>query len=149
MALFDDATTKARSTIEDAINALGAEPSKVRVGDRAWVVTKGGAAIVVRLVGEKENAFVQAVSPVMKVPAGNTKFLETVLSHNGGMGGLATFATTPQGELVLQSARHVKGMTTEEAAALVFQVAHFSGLYDDKLLDDFGRELAIHPLQKI
>lgn len=149
MGLFGDSISKARGTIEDAIKGLGGDPAKSRVGERAWLVSKGSAAIVIRLVGDKDNAFVQAVSPVMKVPPGNAKFYETILSYNNEMGGLASFAVTPQGELTIQCARHVKGMSTEECAAIVFQVAHFSDLYDDKLLDQFGRTLAIHKLQQI
>lgn len=150
MPLFGSPVDKTRTMITDAIKGLGANPEQSRIGPDTWLVAKGSAAVVVRLVAQDPKskfAFLQVASPVMKVPP-KAGFHERLLKLNFEMGGLATFAITPNNEVHLTSARTIEGISSPEVAQLVAQVAHFSDLYDDMLLQEFGREFRIHAGQK-
>lgn len=150
MALFGSPVDKTRTMIIDAIKGLGANPDQSRIGPDTWLVAKGSAAVVVRLVAQdakSKYAFLQVASAVMKVPPA-PHFHERLLKLNFEMGGLATFGLTPNGEVHLTSARTIEGISAAEVAQLVAQVAHFSDLYDDKLLTEYGRQYAIHAGQK-
>lgn len=151
MALLGGSSVdKTRTMIGDAIKGLGANPDQSRIGQDTWLVAKGSAAVVIRLVSSDPNrkfAFVQVASAVMKSP-GSPGFREELLKLNFDMGGLATFALTPQGEVHLTAARTIEGISSAEVAQLVAQVAHFSDMYDDKLLDKYGRQFALHGGQK-
>lgn len=151
MPLFGSGSVDAtRTMIADAIKGLGANPDQSRIGPDTWMVAKGSAAVIVRLVTndpKSKFAFVQVASPVMKVPAAEG-FHQELLRLNFEMGGLATFSETPSGEVHLASSRTIEGIGNAEIAQLVAQVAHFSDLYDDKLLDKYGRQHAIHGGQK-
>ena len=150
MPLFGSPVDKTRTMIGDAIKGLGASPDQAKIGPDTWLVAKGSAAVVVRLVAQDAKskfAFLQVASPVMKTPP-TAGFHEKLLKLNFEMGGLATFGVTPTGEVHLTTARTIEGISSSEIAQLVAQVAHFSDLYDDKLLTEFGRQYAIHTGQK-
>lgn len=150
MALFGSPVDKTRNMIADAIKTLGASPDSAKVGPDTWLVGKGSAAVVIRLVAQDTKskfAFLQVASPVMKVPP-TAGFHEHVLKLNFEMGGLATFSITPNGEVHLSTARTIDGISPSEIAQLVAQVAHFSDQYDDQLLTKYGRQYAIHGGQK-
>jgi len=150
MPLFGSPVDKARTMIADAIKSLGASPDAARAGTDTWLVQKGSAAVLVRLVAQDPKskfAFIQVVSPVMKVPPA-ADFTQKLLHLNFEMGGLATFSLTPNNEVHLTTARTIEGISPTEIAQLVAQVAHFSDLYDDQLLNTYGRQHAIHAGQK-
>jgi hypothetical protein len=150
MPLFGSSVDKTRTMIQDAIKGLGASPDAARAGPDTWLVVKGSAAVLVRLIAQDAKskfAFVQVASPVMKVPP-NAGFYERIAKLNFEMGGLATFGVTPTNEVHLTTARTIEGISPQEIAQLVAQVAHFSDLYDDKLLTEYGRQHAIHAAQK-
>jgi hypothetical protein len=144
MALFERGLDKVRSMIGDAIKALGANPEQAKTGPDTWLVSKGSAAVVVRIMSaDGKTAFLQVASPVMKLPS-NPAIFEKLLRHNFEMGGLATFSVSPTNEVHLSTARSIDGLSSNEVAQLVAQVAHFSDLYDDHLLDEFGRQHKLH-----
>ena len=150
MALLGSPVDKARTLVLDAIKGLGSNPDQSRIGPDTWFVAKGSAAVVIRLVAQdpkSKYAFLQIASPVMKVP-GAAGFHEHLMKLNYEMGGLATFALTPTGEVHLTAARTIDGLNAGEISQLVAQIAHFSDLYDDKLLAQYGRQHAIHGGQR-
>lgn len=150
MALFGNPMEKARGMVGDAIKGLGGNPDQAKVRPDTWLVGKGSAAVVVRLVPQDERSksgFLQVASPVMRAPP-TQAFHERLLRLNFEMGGLATFGVTPQNEVHLTTARTLDGISPTEIAQLMAQIAHFSDLYDDKLLTEFGRQYALHQGQR-
>lgn len=145
-----DPIEKVRKMVADAITALGGDPKQANIAPDTWLVSKSSAAVMVRLVPQADpqrSPYLQVVSPVMKVPAGNA-WKDRVLDLNYEMGGLCTLTATPAGELQLMSARTIDGITPTEVAQEIAQVAHFSDLYDDKLLQEFGRQYALRTEQR-
>jgi hypothetical protein len=139
--------TKARSLIEVALRGLGADPDAAAIRPDEWLVAKGSATVVVRLVPQEDEGkppHLQVASPVMKSPP-NPAFKDRLLAFNYEMGGLACFCVTPSGEVQIVSSRDVDGISATEVARLIAHVAHFSDLYDDRLLTEFGQQFAIHP----
>ena len=53
------------------------------------------------------------------------------------MGGMASFAQQPDGWIVLQSGRALKGMDAQEFATMVSGVGRFADDLDDKLIAEF------------
>jgi hypothetical protein len=149
MALRHDQLKKVRAMVEVAIKGLGGDPAKAATGPDAWLVARHSAEVVVRLVqpDPEKSAYLQILSPVMRVPP-NAAFKDRLLALNHEMGGLATFCVTPQGEVHLLSARSTEGVSAPEIARVIAEVAHFSDLYDDRLLDEFGREHGLRPEQR-
>lgn len=148
MPLRADPLAKAERTIETALGGLGGDPVQARAGDRQWLVAKGTAVVLVRLVPQEgKHPYLQLVSPVMKAPK-DPRFRDRLLDLNFEMGGLATFALTPGGEAHLLFARTTENLTATELAQLVANLAHFGDLYDDPLLEEFGRDLALRPEQR-
>jgi hypothetical protein len=152
MALFGSPLDKARTMVRDAIRGLGGDPEKAGIPGTTdtWLVRKGSAGVVVRLLPEDakgRSAFLQFTSPVMKVPP-DAGFYEKLARLNFEMGGLATFSVTPANEVHLTAARTIDGLTPPEIAHALAQVAYYSDLYDDQLLNAYGRQYAMHTGQK-
>jgi len=140
---------KARAMVGVALSALGAEPDRAAFGPDTWLVSKGSAAVVIRVVGhgtdpDASDVHVQVTSPVMRVPP-DPGFSAHLLKLNHEMGGLACFAVTPQGEVHLVAARTYRDVGAPEIARLIAQVAHFSDAYDDPLLERYGAQYALRP----
>jgi hypothetical protein len=145
MPLHGDGLKKVRGMVETAVRGLGGDPEKAAVGPDSWVVGRNSAAVLVRIVPQddpEKPAHLQLVSPVMRAPAAPA-FRERLLALNYEMGGLASFCLTPAGEAHLFCSRTTDGISASEIAHLIAQVAHFSDLYDDQLLAEFGREHAL------
>jgi len=104
------------------------EPNLVRL---QW-----GSAFV--LVGVSGSAIV-AIAPLFRAaPAGQElAFFKKLLEHNAYMGGMASFAQQPDGWIVLQSGRAIKGMDAHEFATMVSGVGRFADDLDDKLIAEF------------
>ncbi|MCA1813730.1 MAG: YbjN domain-containing protein [Halobacteriales archaeon] len=148
MGLLKTPVEKARSLAHDAIRALGAQPDQATIGPDTWLLGKSSAAVVLRILPQgEEKAFIQVASPVMKVPVA-PNFHARLTQLNYDMAGLCAFCTTPAGEVHLLTSRSVEGLSAAEIAQLVTQVAYFSDLYDDALLEEFGRDLALHDAQR-
>lgn len=150
MPLRADPLDRVRKMVADAIQALGGDPKAANIAPDTWLVAKRSATVMVRLVPQAEadrSPYLQVVSPLMKVPAGNA-WKDRLLDMNYEMGGLCTICPTPAGEIHLFSARTIDGITPTEVAQEIAQVAHFSDLYDDRLLDEFGRQYALRTEQR-
>lgn len=145
-----DPLDKVRKMVADAITALGGDPKQASIAPDTWLVAKRSATVMIRLVPQADaqrSPYLQVVSPVMKVPAGNA-WKDRLHDLNYEMGGLCTLTVTPAGEIQLMSARTIDGITPTEVAQEIAQVAHFSDLYDDKLLEEFGRQYALRTEQR-
>jgi hypothetical protein len=148
--IFHSHLDKTRTMVRDAIRGLGADPDQAELGPDTWLLRKRSAAVVLRLIPEDAKgraAFLQLTSPVMRLPP-NAAIHERLARFNFEMGGLATFCVTPADEVHLTCARTIEGIDPKEIAQLLAQVAHYSDLYDDALLKEFGREHALHAGQK-
>jgi hypothetical protein len=150
MPLRAEPADKLRKVLATAFQSLGVDPAKAAQDPDAWIVAKGSAALQVRIVAPGEGRtmpFFQVASPVMKVPKG-AAFQDKLLALNFTMGGLAAFCVTPGGEVHLVAARSGEHLSPDEAAQVIGQVAHFSDLYDDALLQEFGPQHALRADQR-
>jgi hypothetical protein len=111
-----------------AENAQRVEANLVRL---QW-----GSAFV--LVGVSGSAIV-AIAPLFRAaPKGQEqKFFKKLLEHNAYMGGMASFALQPDGWVVLQAGRAIKGLDASEFATMVSGVGRFADDFDDKLIAEF------------
>ena len=104
--------------------------------DTNLVRLQWGSAFV--LVGVSGSAIV-AIAPLFReVPHEKvTAFYKKLLEHNAYMGGLASFAIQPDGWVILHSGRALKGMDSNEFAAMVSGVGRFADQFDDQLIKEF------------
>jgi hypothetical protein len=104
--------------------------------DTNLVRLQWGSAFV--LVGVSGSAIV-AIAPLFReVPHEKvTAFYKKLLEHNAYMGGMASFAIQPDGWVILHSGRALKGMDSNEFAAMVSGVGRFADQFDDQLIKEF------------
>jgi hypothetical protein len=104
--------------------------------DTNLVRLQWGSAFV--LVGVSGSAIV-AIAPLFReVPHEQvTSFYKKLLEHNAYMGGMASFAIQPDGWVILHSGRALKGMDSNEFAAMVSGVGRFADQFDDQLIKEF------------
>lgn len=137
---------RTRVIVEDSIRGLGGDPAKARSGEDTWLVRKGSAALAVRILAEKDPdapGVLRIDSPIMRVPAAAPAFWERILQLNHDLRGFGSFCVTPQGELHLTFACSARNLSAREVANMLAQLAQHSDDVDDKLLAEFGRELAL------
>ena len=104
------------------------EPNLIRL---QW-----GSAFVI--VGVSGSAIV-AIAPLFReLPKDRVPdFYRKVLEHNAYMGGMASFAIQPDGWVILHAGRALKGMDSNEFAAMVAGVGRFADQFDDQLIREF------------
>lgn len=95
-----------------------------------------GSAFV--LVGVSGSAIV-AIAPLFRAPPPGQEpaFFKKLLEHNAYMGGMASFALQPDGWVVLQAGRAIKGLDALEFQTMVAGVGRFADDFDDKLIAEF------------
>ena len=104
------------------------EPNLIRL---QW-----GSAFVI--VGVSGSAIV-AIAPLFReLPKTRVPdFYRKVLEHNAYMGGMASFAIQPDGWVILHAGRALKGMDSNEFAAMIAGVGRFADQFDDQLIREF------------
>lgn len=107
----------------------------VKLDDQLVRLQWGSAFVIAGFSGSA----VIAIAPLFpRLPAGNEPaFCKRLLEHNAHMGGMAAFAIQPDGWVVLQAARGVKGLDAAELATLIASVGRFADQYDDALAAEF------------
>src|SRR5262249_25366998 len=109
---------------------------KAQQVDTNLVRMQWGSAFV--LVGVSGSAVV-AIAPLFrelprdKEPA----FCKKLLEHNAYMGGMASFAIQPDGWIILQGGRAIRGIDANEFATMVAGVGRFADQFDDQLIAEF------------
>ena len=122
-------------TLEQLLAGSGFGDKADKVDDHMYRLQWGSAFV---LVGTSGSAVV-ALAPLFKEPpAGNeAAFFRRLLEHNAYMGGMASFAIQPDGWVVLQSVRALRGIDPQEFAVLVSGVGRFADQFDDQLIAEF------------
>lgn len=116
----------ADAKLSDKVAKLDTNLARMQWGSAFVVVGVSGSAIV-------------AIAPLFRaLPEGKeTAFYRRILEHNAYMGGMASFAIQPDGWVVLQAGRALKGIDGEEFMTLVAGVGRFADEFDDKLIAEF------------
>ncbi len=121
----------AESGLADKVTPIDTNVVRLQYNSAYVIVGVSGSALVV-------------IAPLFRaVPVGKeTAFFKKLLEHNATMGGIASFAVQPDGWVVLQAGRPVKGIDAEEFATLVVAVGKFADELDDKLIREFYVDMA-------
>ncbi len=130
--------------LDALLKEAGLAEHAVRVDTNLVRLQWGSAFVIAGISGSA----VIAVSPLFRsVPTGRElEFFRTLLEHNGTMGGMAAFAIQPDGWVVLQAARAVKGLDANELGTMVSAVGRFADQYDDELAAKFYNRPGHAPL---
>jgi len=116
----------------------GLADKAVRLDEHLVRLQWGSAFVIAGISGSA----VVAVAPLFRaVPTGKElAFYKKLLEHNAYMGGMAAFAIQPDGWVVLQAGRALKGIDAQEFATLVAGVGRFADQFDDQLIAEFYAE---------
>jgi hypothetical protein len=130
-----DGTVAKVPTLDELLKEAGLA-DKVAPVDKNVVRLQYNSAYVI--VGVSGSALV-VIAPLFRaLPTGKeAAFFKKLLEHNATMGGIASFAVQPDGWVVLQAGRPIKGVDAEEFATLVVAVGKFADELDDKLIKEF------------
>lgn len=130
-----DSTVAKVPTLDELLRDAGLA-DKVAPVDTNVVRLQYNSAYVI--VGVSGSALV-VIAPLFRaLPTGKeAAFFKRLLEHNATMGGIASFAVQPDGWVVLQAGRPIKGVDAEEFATLVVAVGKFADELDDKLIKEF------------
>jgi len=122
-------------TLDDLLTGSGLADKAVRLDEHLVRLQWGSAFVIAGISGSA----VVAVAPLFRsVPkAKELAFYKKLLEHNAYMGGMAAFAIQPDGWVVLQAGRALKGIDAQEFATLVAGVGRFADQFDDQLLAEF------------
>lgn len=123
------------ANLEELLSAANLLENAQQIEESLYQLQWGSALVV---VGVKGRALV-IISPMFKgLPEGREgDFCHRLLGLNSALGGVASFAIQPDGWVVLQGGRDVKGMDPEEFTLLITTVAERADHYDNLLLDEF------------
>jgi hypothetical protein len=123
------------STLEKLLQDSGLA-DKAQVLEQNLIRLQWGSAFVI--VGVSGSAIV-AIAPLFReLPKERVNdFYRKLLEHNAYMGGMASFAIQPDGWVILHAGRALKGMDSNEFAAMVAGVGRFADQFDDQLIHEF------------
>jgi putative sensory transduction regulator len=122
-------------TLEEMLAASDLADKAVKVDASMYKLQWGSAIVIVGISG----AAIVTIAPMFhRMPEGKEAALcRRLLEYNAAMGGTAAFAIQPDGWVVLQAGRGLKGMDGHEFAVMVGTVGRFADDLDDKLYADF------------
>ena len=122
-------------TLDSLLADAGLADKAVRL-DKQLVRMQWGSAFVIAGIS---GTAVVAIAPLFRaIPLSRElQFYRRLLEHNAYMGGVASFAIQPDGWVVLQAGRPLKGIDGNEFATLVAGVGRFADEFDDKLIAEF------------
>ena len=121
--------------LSELLAESGLADKAVRVDDNLVRLQWGSAFVIAGISGSA----VVAIAPMFRaVPTGKeVAFYRKLLEHNGHMGGMASFAIQPDGWVVLQAGRGLKGIDGHELATMIAAVGKFADQFDDQLITEF------------
>lgn len=139
--------TEIRRIIGDIIERFGGDAEEQRLDDNSWVFRKGSATGLVLVKPEPSEpggGDVLAVCEIMRLPEhGREKLYRRLLELNDVLCGKAAFGVNAQDVVLLQAGRKLEQIDPAELEDLLLRTAAVADRYDDALLDEFGRELAV------
>ncbi|WP_428268628.1 YbjN domain-containing protein [Haliangium sp.] len=123
--------------LKELLEQSGWMDQAVKVEESVYHLRWGSAELV---IGITDHALAVFAPMFKELPSGKeAAFCYRLLQLNDTMGGVAGFALQPDGWIVLNAGRSVKGMDADEFKALVYTVGQFADTYDDQLFDEFYR----------
>ena len=136
-----------RHRIPSLLIELGADPASVSLEKDAWVVHHGSAMGYVAILGA-DNAEADPVLQVkfrlLRAPReGGEELFRTLLQLNHEMADVAAFSIDEQDIVWIGAGRFVEDLSDSELREVIGQTAQLADRYDDKLLEAFGRDLAL------
>lgn len=153
----------AKALVEQAIRALGVEPSSAAASavakggsDHAsWTLQRGSAAILITLATRETrptgpgDTYLRVVSPVMTLPdeAKRAELYKHLLELNAQGLANAAFGLVSD-RVVAVSERPTRDMQVEEVGQMIRHLAALADTYDDRLVKAFGGKLASDPSLK-
>jgi hypothetical protein len=136
-----------RRAIPDAIDAMGGDSRVSALGDDAWAIFRGSAIGYVAIIGGSEDEgdpVVHASFPILRVPESGAEALyKRLLELNHELGSLCSFSIDPRGKVWLGAARFAADLEQSSLRELIAQLAGLADRYDNQLLSEFGRHLAV------
>lgn len=137
-----------RAAIPAAIDALGGDSRVSVLGPDAWAIFRGTALGYVAVIvpdGEAEpDGIVHVTFPILRVPAeGAEPLFRRLLELNHELGSFASFSLDSRSKIWLGAGRFAADLDEHGLRELIAQVAGLADRYDDELLEEFGRDLAL------
>ena len=137
-----------RAAIPAAIDALGGDSRVSALGPDAWAIFRGTVLGYVALIvpdGEGEpDSIVHVTFPILRVPGeGAEPLFRRLLELNHELGSFASFSLDVRGKVWLGAGRFAADLDQDGLRELIAQVAGLADRYDDELLEQFGRNLAL------
>ncbi len=103
-----------------------------------------GTVTVVAPSGKASNPLLVVTFDIMRSPSANPgAFCQRLLELNSELKGRAAFCLVDDGLVCLQAGRPLEDLDAGELIDLIVWTAGKADDYDDVLLDEFGRELAL------
>ena len=117
--------------IEDA----GLGDAAEKVGESMYRLKWGSATLITGTAGEG----IVVIAPMFEAPPKTNleAFYKRLLEINSAMGGTATLAVQPDGSIVLQVGRGIKGLDSHEFGLMLGTVGRFADEYDNRLEEEF------------
>ena len=121
--------------LEDLLEQCDLADKAEKVADSMFMFRWGSATVIAGASGEA----IVVLAPLFEaLPEKDPDaFCRRLLELNGRMGGTAGFAISPEGSVVLQVGRGIKGLDANEFALMLGTVGKFADDYDDALRDEF------------
>jgi len=129
------------------IERFGGNAQEQRLDENSWVFRKGsatGLVLVKPAPDEPGGGDVLAVCEIMRLPDGDReRIYRRLLELNDALCGKAAFSVNAQDVVLLQAGRKLEQIDPAELEDLLLRTAGVADRYDDALLDEFGRDLAV------
>lgn len=136
-----------RNIISAFIDQLGGDLYKQRVSKNCWIFPRGSITMSILIWENEDNpdqTMIICSTRVMKVPLKTAlPFYRKLLELNFRMLGRCAFAIDEKNFVVLHASRKIKDLNIGELVCMVNDVSILSDMYDDVLLNEFGRENAL------
>ena len=117
------------------IDEAGLGAAAEKVGESMYRLKWGSATLITGTVGEG----IVVIAPMFDSPPKTNReaFYKRLLEINSEMGGTATLALGPDGAIVLQVGRGIKGLDSHEFGLMLGTVGRFADEYDNRLEQEF------------
>ncbi|OGF62578.1 MAG: hypothetical protein A2Y62_11745 [Candidatus Fischerbacteria bacterium RBG_13_37_8] len=123
--------------VNDLIGSFGVDPEKCRHRPRnLWSLYKGSALIYIEIFKADKDDFIEASSPIMKLPSRNLlAFYRKLLELNFQNLGVKYFVRDDW--VYLAENRQLQGLDYDELRVMVERVGGFADQWDDPLIEEF------------